>query len=480
MSSNTYRPNAYRMSTHGLPTDDNFGNKVLKAGRIYRPSWDQTETVVRFLPTLDTDGVSWSPYRLSPGNNDFGDWIRRYPAVRMFGENNPLTLLLYDPVARPGYDVHQNPCVVIKDALSLAIRNRQEQPGWASLEKGQPGKGAPCSRHTSLYLARVSIFRHKSQDKATAQHAPLGLAEDDKQHFLEMSDTAGQSVLNMLEEKNPQYQYLGGDIDYDEMFLSGDPIRLNGGAFVHFYTDGHDPRVAAAQDAQANTGAPRQLTVGRRSDAGGGGNQREFKRYATFSEKTWKGWAPNLDFMEDILIKKDLSWERALCFYDEETQARMLQDNDCFPANLFLFAFRDRKDWIVEKTRDRAVNRTGVLMDQEQREQVAITPPMQAPPRVQQQPAAPVQAPATAQAPVQAPPKAPVGNVGGWGRQSVQEPEPGTVDPTVHVVADAPAQVEEPVEAPTIPARPPLDPRTAAAMNEMERARARAATRPAK
>jgi hypothetical protein len=63
--------------------------------------------VVRLLPNIDySDPASpqWTPYRHSLEEGHYGDWIRRYDAVRNFGEQNPVTFITRDPG-----DIHAPP-----------------------------------------------------------------------------------------------------------------------------------------------------------------------------------------------------------------------------------------------------------------------------------------------------------------------------------------------------------------------------------
>jgi hypothetical protein len=475
----------YSMSQHGQGSTDNFGNMILRAGagNLRRPSWDKTETVVRLLPCLDPDG-NWTPFRNSMAPRDFGDWIRGYPAVRNFGENGGVTMLLFNQVEQPAYDMHQNPCVMLYDAVNNAIRNKQEKPGWASLTKGGPGKGPVLSRPTDVYLARAAIFRIKNEDKATNDRSPMGLSAGEPAMFLEMSDSAGRALIDMLEERDQDYEFpADGNIDFNLAYKSGDVIALNKGMFVHFYQFGFDPR----DNNTAPSQGPRQVVVGGR----GGKSTEPAKRYACFTAPEWKGFSPQFDTpeLEEIIRRKaSRPWDDSLHgpgtgvlnFLSSEEQARVLQERDCFPANVFLYAWQDHPDWIIERTRDREVARTTFAMPGQGTGRWNSETPAnvgQPLPRNPVNPAANQDTPKPQQAPKQ------TGKVGGWGNKAWEEtaegeqPKAATVDETVR-----PPEIGEqtPDEAQPAPAADnantvvPANEREAAALKAMEEAKAKA------
>lgn len=467
----------YSMSQHGQGSTDNFGSLVFRpgAGNRRSPSWDKTETVVRILPCLGADRQTWEPFRLSMAPRDFGDWLRVYAAVRAFGEQNAVTMLLYNPLEETAYDVHQNPCVMLHDAINQAIRNKQEQPGWASLTKGSTGKGPALSRPTDLYLSRAAIFRIKNEDKATSDKSPLGLNAGEPAMFFEMTESAGRALVDMLEERDPDYQFpADGSVDFDQAYRAGDIVSLDKGAFIHFYQEGFDPR----EQQQVQASGPRQVVVGG-NRGGSGGRNEPAKRYACFFAHEWKGFSPQFDTpeLEDIIRKKDRPWDDSILgpgtgvlnFMDHETQARVLQERDCFAADVFLYGWRDHKEWVIQRTKDRAVGRVSVGM-----------PDQQTAPVIQRNPVVPPAPAPVPEQPTTAPKQS--GKVGGWGSKPWEGAEGDentkaatTVDPaTPHVEPDA-SDAEAGVQASTGEPTPTTsNDREAAALKAMEDARRRA------
>jgi hypothetical protein len=370
----------YRFSENAVSSTSNeFGNYILKrgAGEIRKPSWQRTETVVRFLPQWNFDGNEWEPYRRSPAPMDFGDWIRRYDAVRGFGENG-VTFLLYDPIANPSYDLQTNPCIILHRAINQAIDNRQCEPDWPALLKGGPGRKAVLSKHSPIYLARAAIFRIKSKDMATGERAPLGLSNNDPGFFLEIPKSAGEKLIAMLEEKSEK---AGIDVDdVDNYYKYGDIISLDKGAYVHIFEEGADPK--NTYNATADN-SPKQLafSTGGKGNYGGGGGM-QFKGYDMRIEKTWNGFSANLNTsdMERLIKGKQKPWEDCLQFFTHQEQAFLVQDG--FPAKAILYAWRDHPEWIKDETRAKAVGRVSTAVEDKPAKPAVVVPPTETTPSV--------------------------------------------------------------------------------------------------
>lgn len=349
---NTSRPQ-YRFSEIGVgSTANNYGNYILKpgAGEIRKPTWSRTETVIRILPQWNFDDNCWEPYRRSSAPMDFGDWIRRYDAVRSFGENG-ITMLLYDPTINPAYDLQTNPCVILYRAIDSAINARQSEPDWPALLRGGVGRKAWLTKPQSIYIVRCGIFRIKSKDMVDDDRAPLGLGSD-APYFMELPRSAGEKLIAMLEEQNPDNA--GDPTDYNDYFKYGDIVSLDHGAYIHIFEDGADPR-----DEQENmSSAPKQLTVptgyGSRTYSA---NSNSFKGYDIYISDKWKGYSAQLNSADLIRIirNKQRRWEDCLQFFTHQEQAFLIQDG--FPPSAILYAWRDHPEWIKDETRSKAVGR---------------------------------------------------------------------------------------------------------------------------
>jgi hypothetical protein len=365
---------------------------------------------VRFLPQFNFDGSQWEPFRNSPAPMDFGDWIRRYDAVRGFGESG-ITMLLYDPIGNESYDIQSNPCVILYRAINNAIDARQCEPDWPALLKGGNNRRAILGRHGPIYLARCGVFRIKSKDMATPERSPLGLANNDAAYFLEMPKTVGEKLIALLEERNEDFQ---GDPSDMAAYKYGDIVSLDAGAYVHIFEEGADPRANAGfQQGQA----PRQLTVGsggRGNYGGGGGGNSQFKGYDLFIAPTWNGFAPQLNTpdLERLIKSKQKPWDECLQFYSHQEQAFLVQDG--FPPSAILYAWRDHPEWIKDETRSKAVGRVSAT----------VTPVQQAPSVLRPAPAVVVPAANTQEGQVSraaVPVENPTVKVGGWGSGSAAD-----------------------------------------------------------
>jgi hypothetical protein len=365
---------SYRFVDNASSSQANeFGNYILKRGmgEIRKPTWNRTETVVRILPQWNFDENRWEPFRRSPAPMDFGDWVRRYDAVRGFGTLG-ITMLLYDPIGNPTYDIQTNPCVILYRAIQSSISNKICDADWPALLNGGVGKRAELSRHQPIYISRAGVFRIKSENKATAEHSPLGLGNNDLPYFLELPKTAGEKLVGMLEERAEDFQ--GDPEDYVNAFKHGDIVSLEHGAFIHIFEEGADPRENVAPTAEQ---APRQLTVnsGGRGNYGSGGGKTRFQGYDMFIEKTWNGYSANLNSpdLERLIKSKQRRWEDCLQFFSNQEQAYMVQDG--FPARAIMYAWRDHSDWIKPETKAKAVNRVAVAVDPNNLPQTPVVVP---------------------------------------------------------------------------------------------------------
>ncbi len=400
-----------------------FGNYILKpgAGEIRKPSWNRTETVIRILPQWDFKNNEWSPFRYSPAPLEFGDWIRKYEAVRSFGSKG-ISMLLFDPKAHDHYDVNDNPCAILYQAVKNAIKNRQEQQGWASLLQGEPGKSAHLRRHGPVYLVRCGIFRINNKDLATSDRAPLGLSMSDRPYFMEIPKTAGEKLTSLLEE--PTENYVGDPEDYDLAYKHGDIISLDRGGFVHIFQEGSDPR----SNRPSGGGQLRTINVsssnrGNSSSSSGAGG---FQGYDMFISKEWGDYSPNLNNSElmHIIKLKQRPWEECLQFFSHQEQAFLIQDG--FPPSAILYAWRDHPEWIKDETKSKAVGRTSVAMDKSV-DQDAQVGNLTANPRAKRK--------------LEVATKA-----GGWGSAPAVD-EDAAVDPIVPTIPDSPPMSDDELAA---------------------------------
>lgn len=342
----------YLMSEHGHASQGrDRGNYLVKSGRarVERPSYDDGGTTVRILPQRSPDDPRvWDPYRFSTRPLDFGDWIRKYPVCRNYGVPDPVTFILYDPsdptISR---DYVQNtPGGLLYYAISRAVRSGQEQPGWGALLSGGPGRSAPLSEPTEVYLLQCFVMQSR-WDKCVP---PRGMRPEDRAIVLELTRNTGQTLLAEFDKVKQDYD--GPQDDWEAMMVHGDPVSLRHGRFVTFYNLNRDPRrVTHAGQPQGATNASRDWF----SASHGTGTQREERAgYGVYIEPTFDGMSADLSQYESVVATKVQPWDEILYFPTLEEQAHLLADR--FPPNAILYAWRDHPEWIPESVRRRATN----------------------------------------------------------------------------------------------------------------------------
>lgn len=314
----------------------------------WTPAFGDGGTTIRILPVPNVDdptGQTFEPYRFNSGPGGFGDWIRRYPAVRSMGDPG-VTFLTGDPAndTGEGSDAQMRPGNVLYNAIERAVANGQDQPGWAAMLKGGPGRSPMLSKPSEVYLVQCCIARHKNQ----VYNPPRGIALDHRLCVMELSTSAGQALLTQLNQVREGYQ--GPEGDWERQMLNGDPVSIDFGRFVTFYklADG-DPRQAAVQQ---------QTNWNMQSRPQGQGRQQEPIGYGCFLEHSFNGTTARLTGYEHLVRAKVTPWDRLLHFPTIEEQAALLADK--FPPEVICYAWRNHPDWIPEAVRHRAVGHMSV------------------------------------------------------------------------------------------------------------------------
>lgn len=340
----------YSFADHGNSTmGQRQGKYVIKNNLAdhWNPTYGDGVTTIRIFPQKNVDdpsGSSWDPYRFSSEPGNFGDWIRRYPAVRNFGEPG-VTFIMADPADPTALDPQMLPAVVLFNAIDRAVANQQEQQGWAGMLRGGRGRGAQLSRPSEIYLVQCSVMQHKQQ----VYGPPKGFGPEDKLIVMELSGSAGVAMVTEMNKVVEGSQAPEGD--YENQMVNGDPVSLDTGRFVTFYklADG-DPR-QRGQAASAGWSQPRQ-------GMGETGQAQEQIGYGCYLEPTMNNMPARLREYEETIAQKVRSWDEILWFPTIEEQAHLIADK--FPPSAVMYAFRDRPEWIPETLKNRAVAQTVV------------------------------------------------------------------------------------------------------------------------
>jgi hypothetical protein len=122
----------YTFEQYGNPERaTNQGNFLIRNNMadLWSPCYGDGYTVVRILPQLNPDDATqWDTYRLSAEPNAFGDWIRRYPAVRNMGDPGA-TFIVGDPSDPVLLDPRITPAWLLRESISRAVERGQDRRG---------------------------------------------------------------------------------------------------------------------------------------------------------------------------------------------------------------------------------------------------------------------------------------------------------------------------------------------------------------
>lgn len=416
----------YSFAQHGnTEMGSNLGKHLIRDNRadVWTPCYGDGITVIRILPQHGPEPGTWEPYRKSAEHNDFGDWIRRYPAVRAMGDP-PVTFITNEPDNAAIPDPRMTPGWILFNAIDSAVQRGQDRPGWAALLRGGRNRGAQLPRPSEVYLVQCAVMHHK-----TRTYSPPKPFDNPQARpiVMELGPSAG---LAMLAELNRTREgYVGGSGNWEDVMALSDPVAINLGQFVTFYklSDG-DPRQQRNPQQAGWNAAP---TAWQQPQ----GRQQEQIGFGCYLESTFGQFPANMEQVQERIRTLVAPWDNILEFPTIEQQAHLLADK--FPADVIEYAFADYPEWIPEHVRRRA--------------RAAVTAPGAA---IPPGPGGPVQGagPMGTQMPMAAPPMA----AGGWGAL-----------PTAMPPQAMPPAAPPPVGAPTAPAAPQAMPPLSAAFGPM-------------
>jgi len=183
---------------------------ILKEGsgcEVWRPTWHMTRTIFRVIPVRNPeDPNQWDAYRLDNEPRGYGDWIRRYDAVTGLGIPG-ISYIIKNPRDRE-LDDQQNPAWMLYRAINGAVRSGQCDPQWNQLIFGSANRSAPISQPTDVFVVQAVLVEHKSK----ACQPIRGLGPDQNTVVIVMSQTAGEALLDKLDERDSGGQFIHGDI----------------------------------------------------------------------------------------------------------------------------------------------------------------------------------------------------------------------------------------------------------------------------
>jgi len=336
----------YSMTQHGQSTQTaKQGNYLLKPSAgcdMWSPAYNSGVTTIRVLPVPDPyhEGAGpapFDPYRFPAEDpNDplgFGDWVRRYPALRNMGDPG-ITCIIADPADEQIVDAQSTPGYVLYNNIKRAIDQGQERPGWGMLMKGGRNRGAQLPKPGEVYLVQCFIMQYKSKPYP----APRGFSAEEQPIVMELGTSAGNAMLREFRAEYENYQ--GDPNDFESRYLCGDPISLHAGRFVNFYTLAEgDPRQFQQQGAQQGGGWNQGGQSGNWQQ---GGNQREEIGYGCFCEPQFNGIPATLADFEQVVRSKVKPWDEIVNVMSIEQQAQLLADK--FPPDVIMYGWADYPD----------------------------------------------------------------------------------------------------------------------------------------
>lgn len=305
----------YSMADHGNSSRSGSpGFHCIKKGvahRVYRPLWNRAHTVVRILPAFDQETGQFLPMRdpNADGDMNFTDWIRRYDVACAIGPAKQwwITCDPSDPEAVASQ--FNNPMWMLYNAINAAIRSGQCDPAWFPLTQGSKQGRAALTKPDDVYFCRALVMQHG--DKLF--NPPAGLSPQDPLVILALPRSAGNALVQKLNERHPDGSYVHGDI-----------LDMNYGMFLDIKQEGTPAIGQAAQQVG-------MMTIG------GGGNDRDAMRYEIDLLPAFNNCGPQLSAFVQQFAQRWVSWDDLLEFPTLEEQVQLICSCG-LPGNMIMYA----------------------------------------------------------------------------------------------------------------------------------------------
>lgn len=366
------QPTRYSFAANGSTSQiNNYGNLLVKDGvaRVDKlaygmgfgknPAAADGVTVFRILPhrEVDDQGVktsTWTPFRNSLEERDYGDWIRTYRAVRGIGPyENRTTFIVSDPI-RDGFGFDKKyPSDVLFNNISQVVKTGNCPGTWSVLINGTEKHHKALKRSEFIYMAKAVMCYKNGEHFKT----PKGLQDT---LLLEITGSAGRALLAEIDRpigeatKQARMQAAAASgiapNPFALQFEHGDPIALDAGVFFMTYRAGDGDPSTRAQRQQAQQGfAPPSAAP---LMAPGGPQQGSVNADAAYTVKVlshYNGSPASLFSTSDyypFVEKVESTFEKLLFFPTAEEQVDLLAKR--FDIELFNYAFANHPEWLKQ------------------------------------------------------------------------------------------------------------------------------------
>jgi hypothetical protein len=299
--------------------------------QIWRASWKKTFTTFRPLP-VPTGNGDYAPYRYSAEPDDFGDWIRTYNVITRYGAND-VTCIINDPLDET-YDINENPFVLLRNSLEIALKTGQDRQGWAMLKEGTAQRGALVPDYQANAFLPALLFEHNSK----IFEVPKGFGQDDGLVLMQLSPSATNALIGAANEVVEGTSYRDVGENFIDFMKYGDLISPLSGKFITLFEEG----ATRQQAAGANNPTGRSWAQINDKSKTGDNDKGGFSKYAIEVNDEFMGIPSALQTDEvdvfNMIAPKLLPWDRVLTIPDEEEQALMVAKG-CPKPDLVEYAF---------------------------------------------------------------------------------------------------------------------------------------------
>lgn len=226
--------------------------------------------VFRPLPMVDPEGNE-EAYRIDTDPGNFSDFFRSYPIVQFMGIDQQFDFIPHRK-SKSYNPAKQNPYVILRNAIIDAVENGTAPTAkWAPLVSAKNRK-APLPKPKMRYYFQGPVYENVKplMTKDGSKLEPKGLGPHDLPTLVYLSGSAGDAIIDKLNERKPGYR--GDQTDFEEAMLYGDPVISTGGRFISLWNPemySPDAGVPAEDDGEEVEG---DISTGEDNKGGRGGN----------------------------------------------------------------------------------------------------------------------------------------------------------------------------------------------------------------